>query len=72
MLIYVNNVERGQPEIYVVLEEAEIGIRIRESYSLDIDRLSMFQESMGILDIALSVPPRYGVVSIVHWQLTFK
>lgn len=61
VLIYVNNVERGQPEIYVVLEEAEIGIRIRESYSLDIDRLSMFQESMGILDIALSVPPRYGV-----------
>uniref|UniRef100_A0A183BX10 Sushi domain-containing protein n=1 Tax=Globodera pallida TaxID=36090 RepID=A0A183BX10_GLOPA len=61
VLIYVNNVERGQPEVYVVLEEAEIGIRIRESYALDIDRLSMFQESMGILDIALSVPPRYGV-----------
>jgi hypothetical protein len=61
VLIYVNNVERGQPEIYVVLEEAEIGIRIRESYALDIDRLSMYQESMGILDVALSVPPRYGV-----------
>lgn len=54
--------ERGQPEIYVVLEEAEIGIRIRESYAMDIDRLSMYQESMGILDIQLSVPPRYAVV----------
>jgi hypothetical protein len=43
------------------LEEAEIGIRVRESYALDIDRLSMYQESMGILDVALSVPPRYGV-----------
>ncbi|CAD5218399.1 unnamed protein product [Bursaphelenchus okinawaensis] len=61
VLIYVNNVERGQPEIYVVLEEAEIGIRIRESYALDIDRLSMYQESMGILDVQVSVPPRYGV-----------
>lgn len=61
VLIYVNNVERGQPEIYVVLEEAEIGVRIRESYALDIDRLSMYQESMGILDVQLSVPPRYGV-----------
>ena len=38
ILIYVNNVERGQPEIYVVIEEAEIGLRIRESYSMDIDR----------------------------------
>lgn len=45
-----------------MLEEAEIGIRIRESYAMDIDRLSMFQESMGILDVALSVPPRYAVV----------
>jgi hypothetical protein len=71
VLIYVNNVERGQPEIYVVLEEAEIGIRIRESYSMDIDRLSMFQESMGILDIALSVPPRYGVVSLHLHRLVF-
>jgi hypothetical protein len=53
VLIYVNNVERGQPDIYVVLEEAEIGIRIRESFSVDIDRLSMFQESMGILDVTL-------------------
>lgn len=63
MLVYVNNVERGQPEIYVVLEEAMIGIRVRESYALDIDRLSMYQESMGMLDIQLSVPPQYGVVS---------
>uniref|UniRef100_A0AC35U4I4 Protein mesh n=1 Tax=Rhabditophanes sp. KR3021 TaxID=114890 RepID=A0AC35U4I4_9BILA len=61
VLVYVNNVVRGIPDIYVVLEEAEIGIRIKESYSIDIDRYSMYQESMGILDIELSVPPRYGV-----------
>ncbi|KJH47203.1 AMOP domain protein [Dictyocaulus viviparus] len=61
VLIYVNNVERGQPEIYVVLEEAHIGVRIRESYALDIDRLPMYQESMGMLDIQLAVPPQYGV-----------
>ncbi|VDL82590.1 unnamed protein product [Nippostrongylus brasiliensis] len=64
VLIYVNNVERGQPEIYVVLEEAQIGIRVRESYALDIDRLSMYQESMGMLDVQISVPPQYGVVSV--------
>lgn len=64
-MVYVNNVERGQPEIYVVLEEAQVGIRIRESYNLDIDRLSMYQESMGLLDIELSVPPQYGVVSFL-------
>jgi hypothetical protein len=58
----VNNVERGQPEIYVVLEQAQIGIRVRESYNMDIDRLPNFQESMGMLDIVLSVPPQYGVV----------
>ncbi|KAI1704146.1 AMOP domain-containing protein [Ditylenchus destructor] len=46
VLIYVNNVERGQPEIFVVLEEAEIGLRI---------------QSMGMLDVQLSVPPRYAV-----------
>uniref|UniRef100_A0AC35TJC3 Protein mesh n=1 Tax=Rhabditophanes sp. KR3021 TaxID=114890 RepID=A0AC35TJC3_9BILA len=61
VLVYVNNVVRGIPDIYVVLEEAEIGIRIKESYGIDIDRYSMYQESMGILDIELSVPPRYGV-----------
>ncbi|GMS84232.1 hypothetical protein PENTCL1PPCAC_6407, partial [Pristionchus entomophagus] len=61
VLVYVNNVIRGQPEIYVVLEEAQIGVRIRESYALDIDRLPNYQESMGMLDIQLSVPPQYGV-----------
>lgn len=60
----MNNVIRGQPEIYVVLEEAQIGVKIRESYALDIDRLSMYQESMGMLDIQLSVPPQYGVVRV--------
>ncbi|KHJ81561.1 hypothetical protein OESDEN_18752 [Oesophagostomum dentatum] len=68
VLVYVNNVERGQPEIYVVLEEAQIGIRVRESYALDIDRLPMYQESMGMLDIQLSVPPQYGVVSLLIFK----
>lgn len=71
MLIYVNNVERGQAEIYVVLEEAQIGVRIRESHNLDIDRLPMYQESMGMLDISLSVPPQYGVVSTYFFKLGF-
>ncbi|CAP25106.2 Protein CBG04396 [Caenorhabditis briggsae] len=61
VLIYVNNVERGQPEIYVVLEEAQIGVKVTESYALDIDRLPNYQESMGILDIQISVSPQYGV-----------
>ena len=61
VLVYVNNVERGQPEVYVVLEEAQIGVRIRESYSVDVDRMPQYQESMGVLDITLSVPPQYGV-----------
>lgn len=61
-MVYVNNVERGQPEVYVVLEEAQIGVRIRESYSLDIDRMLQYQESMGLLDVTVSVPPKYGVV----------
>uniref|UniRef100_A0AC35U4L8 Protein mesh n=1 Tax=Rhabditophanes sp. KR3021 TaxID=114890 RepID=A0AC35U4L8_9BILA len=61
VMVYINNIERGQPEIYVVLEEAQIGIRIRESYSLDIDRFSNFQESMGMLDVQVSVPSQYGV-----------
>ncbi|VDO15841.1 unnamed protein product [Haemonchus placei] len=61
VLVYVNNVERGQPEIYIVLEEAQIGVRIRESYAIDVDRYSNYQESMGLLNVALSVPPQYGV-----------
>ncbi|CAI5449258.1 unnamed protein product [Caenorhabditis angaria] len=61
VMVYVNNVERGQPEIYVVLEEAQIGIRVRESYAIDIDRLTDYQESMGMLNVAISVPPQYGV-----------
>jgi hypothetical protein len=62
VLIYVNNVQRGQSEVYVVLEKAQIGLRIRESYGMDIDRLTNYQESMGLLDVSLSVPPQYGVV----------
>lgn len=47
-----------------MLEEAEIGVYISESYALDIDRLSMYQESMGFLSVELSVPPKYGVVCV--------
>lgn len=36
---------------------------------MDIDRLPMYQESMGMLDIALSVPPQYGVVSYLRERL---
>ncbi|CAJ0936997.1 unnamed protein product, partial [Mesorhabditis belari] len=61
VLVYVNSVERGQAEIYVVLEEAQIGVRIRESFNRDIDRLMNYQESFGMLNVALSVPPQYGV-----------
>uniref|UniRef100_A0A7E4VC29 Protein mesh n=1 Tax=Panagrellus redivivus TaxID=6233 RepID=A0A7E4VC29_PANRE len=61
ILVYVNNVERGQAEIYVVLEEAQIGLYITESFAKDIDRLNMYQESMGMLDVVVSVSPQYGV-----------
>jgi len=61
--IYVNNVQRGQPEVYVVLDRAQIGVRIRESYAIDIDTIPDYQESMGLLDIELSLPPKYGIVS---------
>ncbi|CAJ0566008.1 unnamed protein product, partial [Mesorhabditis spiculigera] len=59
VLIYVNKTSQGQAEIYVVLERAQIGIRIRESFNMKFDRLRDFQESLGLLDIALSVPPQY-------------
>lgn len=36
--VYVNTVERGQAEVYVVLDAAQIGVRIRETYAVDVDR----------------------------------
>uniref|UniRef100_A0A0N5A9S6 Protein mesh n=1 Tax=Syphacia muris TaxID=451379 RepID=A0A0N5A9S6_9BILA len=57
--IYVNDVQRGQAEVYVVLDKAQIGIRIRESYALDMDRFATYMESFGLLDILVSVPPQY-------------
>ncbi|KAK0393536.1 hypothetical protein QR680_000262 [Steinernema hermaphroditum] len=59
--IYVNNVHRGQAETYVVLDNAQIGVRIRESYSADMDRYNTYMESFGLLDVELSLPPRYRV-----------
>ncbi|KAK6050926.1 AMOP domain protein [Cooperia oncophora] len=61
--VYVNNVEKGQSEIYVVLDEAQIGLRIRESYAIDIDRKFNYMESLGLLDVQISVPPQYKVLS---------
>ncbi|GMS90167.1 hypothetical protein PENTCL1PPCAC_12342, partial [Pristionchus entomophagus] len=58
--VYVNTVERGQAEVYVVLDAAQIGVRIRETYATDVDRLSHF-ESLGLLDLEISVPPQYNV-----------
>lgn len=55
--------QKGQSEVYVVLEKEQIGIRIRESYGLDIDTVKNYFETPGALDISLSVPPQYGVVS---------
>lgn len=62
MTVYVNNVEKGQAEIYVVLDQAQIGMRIRESYAIDIDRKFQYEESLGLLDLEISVPPQYKVV----------
>ncbi|KJH44890.1 AMOP domain protein [Dictyocaulus viviparus] len=61
--VYVNDVEKGQSEIYVVLDEAQIGLRIRESYAIDIDRKFNYMESLGLLDLQISVPPQYKVVT---------
>lgn len=62
--VYVNNVEKGQSEIYVVLDEAQIGMRIRESYAIDIDRKFNYMESLGLLDVQISVPPQYKVLTV--------
>uniref|UniRef100_A0A8L8K0N2 AMOP domain protein n=1 Tax=Heligmosomoides polygyrus TaxID=6339 RepID=A0A8L8K0N2_HELPZ len=59
VIVYVNNVEKGQSEIYVVLDDAQIGIRVRESYAIDIDRKFNYMESLGLLDVQISVPPQY-------------
>uniref|UniRef100_F1KRK1 Protein mesh n=1 Tax=Ascaris suum TaxID=6253 RepID=F1KRK1_ASCSU len=61
--IYVNNVQRGQAEVYVVLNKAQIGVRIRESYAIDMDRLPTYMESFGLLDLLVAVPPQYHAES---------
>ncbi|ETN77691.1 AMOP domain protein [Necator americanus] len=69
--VYVNNVEKGQSEIYVVLDEAQIGIRIRESYAIDIDRKFNYMESLGLLDLQISVPPHYKVLAVRFFKENF-
>ncbi|VDM48518.1 unnamed protein product [Toxocara canis] len=61
--VYVNNVQRGQSEVYVVLNKAQIGVRIRESYAIDMDRLPTYMESFGLLDLLVSVPHYYHAES---------
>lgn len=57
--IYVKPDEEGQSETYVVLEEAKIGVRIRESKSRRFKNERRFFESFGLLDITVSVPMEY-------------
>ncbi|KAJ1354952.1 hypothetical protein KIN20_012051 [Parelaphostrongylus tenuis] len=54
---------KGKSEIYVVLDEAQIGVRIRESYAIDIDTKFNYMESLGLLDLQISIPPQYKVLS---------
>ncbi|CAJ0581175.1 unnamed protein product, partial [Mesorhabditis spiculigera] len=64
--IYVNNVHKGQSEVFVVLDKAQIGVRIRESYAMDMDITPQFWESPGLLDVTVSVPPQYRVHTSSH------
>ncbi|CAJ0942131.1 unnamed protein product, partial [Mesorhabditis belari] len=64
--IYANNVHKGQSEVYVVLDNAQIGVRIRESYAMDMDITRQFYESPGLLDVTVSVPPQYKVRASNH------
>ncbi|KRZ78527.1 Uncharacterized protein T10_9291 [Trichinella papuae] len=60
--VYVNDWKEGQSEVYVVLEHSRIGVRIRESYAMEITRQLAFEESMGLLDVFLSIPPEFRLV----------
>lgn len=57
--IYINDVKEGQSEIYVTLLKSRIGIRIRESYATVISQQQILEESMGLLDVKLSIPSDY-------------
>lgn len=61
--IYVNDWKEGQSEIYCTLEKTRIGLRIRESYAVEIIRQVKFEESYGLLDVVVSIPPEYQLVS---------
>ncbi|KRY46915.1 Uncharacterized protein F54D1.6, partial [Trichinella britovi] len=60
--VYVNDWKEGQSEVYVVLEHSRIGVRIRESYAMEITRQLAFEESMGLLDVFLSIPPEFRLM----------
>uniref|UniRef100_A0A915JKT4 AMOP domain-containing protein n=1 Tax=Romanomermis culicivorax TaxID=13658 RepID=A0A915JKT4_ROMCU len=59
VMIYINDVKEGQSEVYVTLLKSRIGLRIRESFGYVIGLQPIFEESMGLLDIQVSVPPEY-------------
>ncbi|VDP19881.1 unnamed protein product, partial [Soboliphyme baturini] len=65
--IYVNGWMEGQSEVYVVLEKSRIGVRIRESYGMEIRRRVLYEESMGLLDVLVSVPPEYKLVKMAPY-----
>ncbi|KFD52574.1 hypothetical protein M513_06608 [Trichuris suis] len=57
--VYVNDWKEGQCEVFVVLEQSRIGLRIQESYSIEITRHLNYEESLGLLNVLVSVPPEY-------------
>ncbi|VDK28155.1 unnamed protein product [Anisakis simplex] len=44
------------------MNHAQIGVRIRESYAIDMDRIPTYMESFGLLDLLVAVPPQYHMV----------
>jgi hypothetical protein len=57
--VYINEVRHGQSEIYVTLESSAVGVRIRESFALDMDKVTNYHESLGLLDVKVTMPIHY-------------
>lgn len=62
--MYINDVMEGQSEVYISLLKSRIGLRIRESYAYHIYQQQTFEESFGVLDVTVSIPSEYFVVSL--------